>query len=250
MLKGIYEGEIIVDNLPEDLYLAIAKYLEKGLYNGFGGNLAEFKLGGVDYELLEELRTNIYLFSGAKTYQQVRELVALATDSESFSDFKEQALDIYDQYNVNWLETEYNTAIGQASQARKWNEIEKQKEEFPYLKYNAIIDDRTSDICEPLDGLILPVDDPMWDSYTPLNHFNCRCVLEQISQFEEVEVTPNSEVETIKEDIDDKVQPLFKMNAGKDGYIFSDEHPYFDVAKGDKELARRNFDLPLPKTKK
>lgn len=249
LLAGIYSGETDVENLPEDLYLAIAKYLEKGLYDGFGGTISEFKLGGIDYELLDELRNNTYLFSGAKTYQQVREMSSIIADSENFSDFKEQALEIYDQYNVNWLQAEYNTAIGQASQARQWNEIEKNKETFPYLKYSAVIDDRTSDICLPLDGVILPVDDPLWDDYTPLNHFNCRCTLEQVDSFEEPNITPQEDVDNIKEGLDESVNDIFKMNAGKDGYIFSDEHPYFDVASKDKELAKRNFDLPLPKKK-
>jgi hypothetical protein len=41
----------------------------------------------------------------------------------------------------------------------------------------------------------------------------------------------------------------FMMNSGKDGYIFKEKgegkHPYFDVAPGDKELAKRNFNLPI-----
>ena len=131
-------------------------------------------------------------------------------------------------------------------QARQWNDIEKDKTNFPYLRYSAIIDGRTSDICEPLNGVTLPVDDPLWDEYTPLNHFNCRCILEQVDQFEDVKLTPKSEVDAIKEGLDENVNDLFKMNAGKDGYVFSDAHPYFDVAPKDRELAQRNFDLPIP----
>ena len=37
------------------------------------------------------------------------------------------------------------------------------------------------------------------------------------------------------------------MNSGKDGYIFSKDHPYFKVAKKDVALAKNNFDLPIPK---
>jgi hypothetical protein len=42
----------------------------------------------------------------------------------------------------------------------------------------------------------------------------------------------------------------FMMNSGIDGYVFKEKgkgkHPYFDVAKGDKELAKKNFNLPIP----
>jgi hypothetical protein len=40
------------------------------------------------------------------------------------------------------------------------------------------------------------------------------------------------------------------MNAGIDGYVFKekgkDKHPYFDIAKGDKEMAKKNWNLPIP----
>ena len=44
----------------------------------------------------------------------------------------------------------------------------------------------------------------------------------------------------------DDMDDMFKMNSGRDGYVFKEDHPYFDVAKGDKEFARRNFDLKIP----
>jgi hypothetical protein len=40
------------------------------------------------------------------------------------------------------------------------------------------------------------------------------------------------------------------MNAGIDGYVFKErgkgKHPYFDIAKGDKEMAKKNWNLPIP----
>jgi hypothetical protein len=48
----------------------------------------------------------------------------------------------------------------------------------------------------------------------------------------------------------DDVPPLFRMNAGIDGYVFKErgkgKHPYFDIAKGDKEMAKKNWNLPIP----
>jgi SPP1 gp7 family putative phage head morphogenesis protein len=245
LLEAVYEGRITTGELPEDLYFAIAEYLKDGLYKGFGGELTEF--GGKNLELLEDLRENIYMFSGAKTYQQVREMTELIANNETFSEFKKDALEVYDKYNVDWLRTEYNTAIGQATQARQWSDIESDKDVFPYLRYSAVMDENTSDICAPLNGVTLPVDDPLWDEYSPLNHFNCRCVLEQIDKYSDAKTTGSHRVAEIKKELDETVQPEFKMNAGKDGYIFSPEHPYFEVAKGDKGFAKQNFDLPIPK---
>lgn len=245
LIEAIFESRITTGNLPEDLYFAIADNLKAALYDGFGGSMTDFGIGSTDLELLTELRENIYMFSGAKTYQQVREMGDLIADTNSFSEFKEQALQTYGQYNETWLRAEYNTAKGQARNASQWVRIEKEKDVFPALRYSAVIDDRTSDICLPLDGIILPVDDPLWDKYSPENHFNCRCFLEQMSKYDDYELTDKDKIDVDK--LDDTVQDEFKMNPGKDGYIFSDKHPYFEVAPKDKDLAENNFNLPIPK---
>lgn len=232
--------------LPEDLYLAIGEYLEKGLYNGYGSTLEDLDFDSVDYKLLNELRDNVYIFSGAKTYQQCLQMSDLVAGSETFADFKKKAMGVFEEYNVNWLRTEYNTAVGQATQAAQWSDIEQDKETFPYLRYRAVMDANTSEICRPLDGITLPVNSPLWSKYAPLNHFNCRCLLEKIDKYETVRVTRKATVDKITKELDTTVQPEFKMNAGKDGYVFSPKHPYFDVQKKDRDFARRNFDLPIP----
>lgn len=45
------------------------------------------------------------------------------------------------------------------------------------FQYSAIIDGRTTEICEHLDGSIYPVDSDYWSTYSPPNHFNCRSLL-------------------------------------------------------------------------
>lgn len=45
------------------------------------------------------------------------------------------------------------------------------------VEYSAILDDRTTEICEFLDGRVFKVDDPELDRLTPPNHMNCRSVL-------------------------------------------------------------------------
>lgn len=244
LIKDIYSGVYNPsDNLPEDLYFAIGEHLENAVFDGFGTDF-----GGDDLQLAEDLRTNTWLFSGAKTYQQVREMAELIAASPTFKDFKKAVLPVYEKYNVDWLKAEYNTAIGQSKQARQWNDFERNKELFPYLRYNAVMDANTSTICRPLDGVTLPVDDPMWNKFSPLNHFNCRCILEKIDKYEDVKLTPKSEVDKLTKELNETVQPEFKMNPGKDGYVFSDKHPYFEVAPKDKDFAKRNFDLPIPES--
>lgn len=242
LIVDIYEGVISVENMPEDLYFAIAEYLKKSLYEGFGGSLIDFS--GKPLELLTELRENIYLFSGAKTYQTVKAMDAMITEDgekRSFKEFKEFARQEYDLFNVTWAKTEYDTAVGQGQNAYLWNKIEEDKDILPLLQYTAVMDANTSDICAPLDGIIKPVDDPFWDVFMPLNHYNCRCSVLQLSEGE-VSKDIKSETKQVAENMDDS----FKANVAKDGFIFPPDHPYFDVAPQDKKYAKDNFGFDIP----
>jgi SPP1 gp7 family putative phage head morphogenesis protein len=241
LLKGIEEGRINEYNLPEDLYDAIVKYLKKGVFDGFGStfnNVLE-----QDKELLTQLVENIHIFSGAKTYQQVKEINSLLVNEDgelvTQSEFTKLGKEKFELWNDTWGETEYKTAIGQSQMASKWNEIERTKDVLPNLEYSAVLDENTSDICEPLNGIVAPVDDPIWDTISPLNHFNCRCLILQVDS----EVTENYEDKA--QEVEGNMQDLFKFNAGKTGEVFTKDHPYFDVPEKDKAYAKRNFDLPI-----
>lgn len=244
LIQGIYDGSILEGDVPENLYLAIADYLKAGLYDGYGLTLTEAE--GPDLELLSQLRDNIFMFSAAKTYTEVKEMSSLLISEDgkllSFENFKKLAMQAYDVFNVSYLETEYSTAVGQAYSAQKWNDIEQKKELLPVLEYKAISD--PCEICEPLDGLTAPVDDPIWDSIAPLNHFNCKCILEQHD--EEMALTPDNEKQDLFEQSNELMTPTFRSNPGKDGMIFNESHPYFEEASKDK-ASRENFGLDIPK---
>lgn len=246
LIDGIYDGSITAYELPVSLYNAIAAHLQSGLYKGFGMNLSQAV--GKDFELLAELRENVYMFSAAKTFAQVKEIGGLmfneAGDIRTQREFGIAGRETFNQWNNDWGNTEYNTAIGQATNAIKWNEIEANKKLFPTLRYSAVMDANTSDICLSLDGLVAPVDDAIWDRVYPENHFNCRCVVLQ----EEAgsDLTPENEKEARVKETEEKMSDVFKMNCGKDGYIFKDDHPYFQVEAKDKSFARENFGLPMP----
>lgn len=45
------------------------------------------------------------------------------------------------------------------------------------IEYSAIIDQRTTEVCQHLDGKVFRPDDPDIEKFTPPNHFNCRSLL-------------------------------------------------------------------------
>jgi SPP1 gp7 family putative phage head morphogenesis protein len=50
------------------------------------------------------------------------------------------------------------------------------------FEYTAILDDRTTELCSTLDGMIFTADSPEWDTYQPPNHYNCRSMLIPITE--------------------------------------------------------------------
>jgi SPP1 gp7 family putative phage head morphogenesis protein len=266
LIKEIFNGSVDPKNLPEDLYNAVAEYLTKALYKGFGSSLDEVKFGTKDYDLIAELRENVYLFSSARTFQQTLEMSDALIDDDgkvrTFLEFKEKATEIHERYNGDgedrggnsspgWIDSEYNTAILQGYNASKWDKIMKQKETLPYVRRVAVGDEAMCDICGELNGIVLRADDPEWEVIGGMSHFNCRCIDEQI------ELEEGEEEEWDKQEVDDakeaaNVPDDFRFNPFFDKEIFKSEgtgaHPYFSVPKEYRKFAEKNFNLDIPET--
>lgn len=228
LFELIYTGLVGVHNLPKDLFRQTFDNLFDGMNAGLG-----IQYNYNDPILIRELTENIYLFSGAKTAVQLMDMkgAMIGADGKllSFSQFKKIADEKFNLYNVDYLKTEYNTAVGQGQMVSKWTEFVENTEQFPMLQYDAVMDGRTSPICRPLDGIILPVDDPFWKQYSPLNHFNCRCQLIRLSVYDDPKKTTPKKLKKASETAKETVSDVFKMNPFYDKVIFSKKHPYFEA---------------------
>jgi SPP1 gp7 family putative phage head morphogenesis protein len=244
LIQGIAAGVITTQKLDFNTYQLIARKLSEGVSLGFGKDINEVQFGSADYKMLFDLRRNVYVFSGAKTYQEVREVVDLLVYREkneirSFSDFKKKAKDVLVRYNEEYLQAEYNSAIAQSRSASQWMEFEKNSELYPMLTYHTVGDGRVRPTHAALNNISRPVDDKFWNNYMPPNGWNCRCTVLQGDDGVE-----KTNLKGFKQPKD--VPDIFMMNPGKDRIVFSPKHPYFKVEPKDKMLARNNFNLPIP----
>lgn len=62
------------------------------------------------------------------------------------------------------------------------------KEIIAAFQYSAIMDDNTTDFCASMDGKIFAATDPIWDTITPPNHFNCRSLLIPVFKWDEYDI--------------------------------------------------------------
>lgn len=237
IILGVYTGKYSVGNLPESLYRQIALELNKGLFAGLSTELDSIP----NTAFINALRNNAFVFSGAKTFQQIRLMSDYLTDERgnvrSFKEFKDFAKQTFNEFNVNWLRTERNQATGSAQMAEKWRQIEEEIDLFPFLKYVTVGDARVRESHQVLDGVIKPVGDKFWSEYMPKNGWNCRCTVQQLDQ---AKVTDDKDI--IYPDVPD----YMKFNSGQKKILFSPKHPYFVVEKQFEELKNDNFGLPYP----
>jgi SPP1 gp7 family putative phage head morphogenesis protein len=240
---GVYSGLITPQSLDVATYLRVAEKLTNGVYNGFGKALTDVEWNSPDFKMLNDLRNNVYVFSGAKQYHQVREMVDAIYDGDRikpFSEYKKTGTEVFEKYNgkQGYLRAEYNAAISQSRSASMWMEIESNAELLPMLTYSTVGDGRVRPEHAMLNNISRPVNDRFWDSYFPPNGWNCRCTTLQTDSEDKTSLKGFKKPDT--------VPPEFMMNAGKQKIVFSDKHPYFVVADRDKDLASNNFYMPKP----
>ncbi len=223
LARLIYNGKLKEGDIDPKLTILVAEKLKEAILEGYGINADEIKYDTADYNMLKNLEKNVYAFSAAKNFQQLKEMNMALKDEEgnirSFSNFRKISQSINYQYNHDWLETEYNTAINSATMASRWTDFEQNKKIMPLLEYKTAGDDRVREAHQVLDGVKKDMDDPFWDTYYPPNGFNCRCTVIQITSGIE---TPDQRIRH------PEVPKMFQTNLAKQGLVFPDDHPYYD----------------------
>lgn len=167
--------------------------------------------------LAEQLRVNAASFAAFKNHAEQNTLRDLLVDDEgklrSWASFKKEALPVTQQYNIDWLKTEYNQSIASAQMAEKWAGFEQNADIYPNLEYRSVTDDQTRIEHARLNGTIRPINDDFWNSNYPPNGWGCRCSVTQTDK-------------ALTKSIDYTPGKGFDFNPGKDKKLFSDSNGY------------------------
>lgn len=237
LIAGVYDGIISPFVLPSELFEFTFFSLAKILSETFGLP-TDFSKGSFSFIRSTQMKNNLSIFSGAKTFQEVLELSSnVIVDGEvlPFNKFKKIGLKIDSQYNKHWLETEQQASFRQSESAESWKQIQEDKDVFPYLQYSTVKDSRVRPTHQEVDGVIRRADSSFWNTWFPPNDWNCRCI---VTQLEQATVT--------KGKLPVNNDPVFGTNVGKNGLIFPKKHPYFDTPKEFKKSQKRNFGFKTP----
>ncbi|MEB3380709.1 phage minor head protein, partial [Flavobacterium psychrophilum] len=145
-----------------------------------------FNFAITDNDMPNEMRTALqsdaFLFGGLKTHAQLFEASKLLLDENGnlkpFNQLSNEFDKLNVTYNKNYLEAEYEFAVGSSQMASKWAEFS--DNDRYYLQYRTAGDNRVRQDHEKLNETTLPKSDPFWGSYTPPNGWNCRCTIIEV----------------------------------------------------------------------
>lgn len=213
--KGIIEPEMVIKHADE-----LMNAIVEGLGYGFDTDDAQA------LSTITKLQANVFHFSGAKNWNQLQEMSALLTDdtvAKTFNAFLGAVRNLDATYNATYLKAEYDHAIASSQMITKWQQIEAEKEALPFLRYVAVMDERTRDEHRRINDTVLPVNHSFWNTHYPPNDWGCRCSVQQLDEDDAAEYSqePPSKLP--------KVPTLMRNNVGKTGIVFSSKHPYFET---------------------
>jgi SPP1 gp7 family putative phage head morphogenesis protein len=232
------KSEIQPDDLNDQAVQPLLNSINSVLQDGFNKGTEH----RVPYIMKRDLRENIYVFSGAKTYAELKELSGLLLDGDGnikpFYKFWQEVQSIHADYNKSYLEAEYIFATQSAQMASKWNEFEADGDRYN-LQYRTAYDDRVRDSHRLLHDITLPPSDPFWNDYFPPNGWRCRCTAVQVRKNKYPESDSQQAVK-LGSDATNGKNNIFRFNPGKQQVIFPEHHPYLkNLNKPEKEIIKK-----------
>jgi SPP1 gp7 family putative phage head morphogenesis protein len=216
----------------------------KALHSALNEVLLESITEGITHQvpdrMMQALKNDVFIFSGMKTYAQLKEASQLLTTStgeiKPYYQFSEDVKKINATYNDNYLQAEYLFATGSAQMAANWSEIDMDND----LQYRTAQDDRVRAEHAAMANITLPARDKFWNKYYPPNGWNCRCTAVEVlpgkykrTDTDEAERLGDAGTTRIGKD-GKNADEIFRFNPGKQQRIFPPKHPYYAQHCGKK----------------
>lgn len=197
------------------------------LYTGIKKCMGKVEFATPDYDFLEQMKWNVQVFSAFKTHRQQIELYGKMFDEEGkvkpFDRFRKDAETILDNYNVNWLRTEYDTCITRARFAADFHRYQSQTDLYPNLQWLPSVAVEKRETHRLFYNRIWPATDLFWQNNYPGCLWNCQCGMTNTDK----PATDGNPKQTPEHD---RPQPGLDTNPGITGEIFTESHPYIKYA--------------------
>lgn len=205
-----------------------AAVLGEGISLGIGKSTVSEKMA-------QGLRDSTYMFSGFKSFHEMKEAASLLVDENGnrkpFNQYLNDVQKINSAYNVHYLKAEYEFASASAQMGAKWEELSEDADRYN-LQYRTAGDSKVRESHEKLNGTTLPADDPFWESFYPPNGWNCRCTVVKVRKSKYAASDSGEAVAQGEKATAGKHQEMFRFNPGKQRAAYPAYNSY-TIAKCD-----------------
>lgn len=152
-------------------------------------------------EILPELRARVFVITGVedlRVVEKVRDIVAQVPQGVDWKDAKdaiaqELEADLGEEGAARRAGVLLRHHVNQVYQAGRKRALDAQKKIFTHWEYMTTGDENVRDSHRELDGLILPADDPFWDTHFPPWEFGCRCRVRGLLKEEVMDIEAEDE---------------------------------------------------------
>lgn len=165
------------------------------------------------------MKYNVHVTAAFKVSHNINDVMPLLFDDQgklrTFSEFKKAASKVFNDYNKNYLQAEWQTAFASAQAASKWTKFP----EDAILQWRTQQDGRVRDGHKALHGTTYPKNHPFWEThYTPYG-WRCRCFIIKVASG-----SPSVDPKGIPD-----TPAMFRQNSGITGMVFDKQSPYFQL---------------------
>lgn len=179
--------------------------------------------------MIQRLKESNYVFSGFKTFHEMKEAFPLLVDEEGnrkpFKQFLKEVQTVNGKYNSQYLQAEYTFAVTSSEMAAKWEQFEEDGDRYN-LQYRTVGDDKVRESHRKLDGVTLPPSSKFWDEYFPPNGWRCRCTVVQVRKGKYDVSDERQAMENGNQATGGKHQEMMRFNPGKRAACFPAYNPY------------------------
>lgn len=221
--KGEFGSDMITEEPVLDLINKTTEYIAKGIEKGVG-------IGKPSELLINKLRENVGVFSGFKTFHEMKEAANMLIDKDGnikpFERYSKDVLTLNNTYNRNYLKTEYDFAVASSEMAARWEDFIDDDNGRYLLQYRTMEDDSVRNSHQKLNGVTLHASDSFWDSYYPPNGWGCRCTVVKVRAKNNPESISEQAITAGAEATAGKYSDMFRFNPGKEQKVFPSHNSY------------------------
>ena len=221
--KRVFGAAMLRDDAIAGLIEETAAFLSKGIERGLGES-------SPSEEMVSSLRESVGVFSGFKTFHEMKEAAGMLLDeSGNIKPFKQYYKDVQtlnDTYNKFYLKAEYDFTVSSSEMAARWEEQQDDGDGRYLLQYRTVGDNKVRKAHRELEGITLPASDTFWDSYYPPNGWRCRCTVAKV-RAAKYQATDSGAAKTAGEKATEgKHAEMFRFNPGKKRAVYPAYNTY------------------------